>query len=182
MLSHLAGNFAHPAANVTGFTVTSFEQEVKCLEFLKELAPRTSRVAVLLNPDNPRYRDYPGILAPAATQWGMTLIRIEARSLADLPPALAAIAASGANAIYIAGDPLLWGMSPGSSKVSEWALTQRLPVVSPNARVAADGGLLSFGTDINVLHRRAASTSTRFSRAPSRPTYPSSARPYSSCR
>ena len=142
---------------MTGFTLISFEQEVKCLQLLKELAPRTSRVAVLLNPDNPRYRDYPGILAPAATQWGMTLIRIEARSLADLPPALAAIAASGANAIYIAGDPLLWGMSPGSSKVSEWALTQRLPVVSPNARAAADGGLLSFGTDINVLHRRAAS-------------------------
>jgi len=29
-------------------------------------------------------------------------------------------------------------------------------VVSPNARVAADGGLLSFGTDLNALQRRAA--------------------------
>ena len=156
IMVRLAGNFAHPTGNVTGFTLVSFEQELKCLQFLKELAPHTSRVAVLLNPENPRFRDYPGILAPTATQWGMTLIRIEARGLADLPRALAAIAASGANAIYIAGDPLLWGNSPGSRKVSEWAMTQRLPVVSPNAQVAADGGLLSFGTDINLLHRRAA--------------------------
>ena len=155
-LMRLAGNFAHPTGNVTGLTLISFEQEVKCLEFLKELAPRTTRVAVLLNPDNPRYRNYPGVLAPRGVQLGLTLIRIEARGLADLPRALTAIAASGANAIYVAGDPLLWGMSPGSRKVSEWALTQRLPVVSPNAQVAADGGLLSFGTDINLLHGRAA--------------------------
>ncbi len=155
-LAKLAGNFAHPNGNVTGFTLASVEQELKCLSLLKELAPRASRVAVLLNPDNPRYRDYPGVLAPTAAQLGMTLIRIEAPSLADLPRALAAIAASGANAIYFAADPVLAGTSQGRKLVSEWALKQRLPVVSPSPQVAADGGLLSFGTDINVLHRRAA--------------------------
>ena len=41
-------------------------------------------------------------------------------------------------------------------QVGEWALKQRLPVVSPNARVASDGGLLSFGTDLIALQRRAA--------------------------
>ena len=154
-LTRLAGNFAHPTGNVTGFTLVSFEQELKCLELLKEFAPRASRVAMLLNPQNPRYRDYPGILAPAAARLGLTLIRIEAPSLFDLPQALAAIAASGANAIYIAGDPFV-GTSPARKQVTEWALKHGLPVVSPVAQVAADGGLLSFGTDINVLHRRAA--------------------------
>jgi putative ABC transport system substrate-binding protein len=155
-LARLAGNFAHPTRNVTGFTLSSVEQDLKCLAFLKESVPRTSRVAVLLNPDNPRYRNYPGVLAPAASELGLTLIRIEARGPSDLPRAFTTIAASGANAIYFEGDPSLAGTSPARKQVSEWALKQGLPVASPNAQVAADGGLLSFGTDINVLHRRAA--------------------------
>ena len=155
-LTRLAGNLARPTGNVTGFTLVSVEQEIKCLQLLKELAPRTARVALLLNPDNPGYRDYPGILAPAAAQLGMTLIKIEARNVSDLPQAFAAIAASGANAIYLFDDAALAGRGPVRKQVSEWALTRRLPVISPNARVAADGGLVSFGTDLNTLNRRAA--------------------------
>jgi putative tryptophan/tyrosine transport system substrate-binding protein len=155
-LTRLAGNLAHPTGNVTGFALNSVEQELKCLQYLKDLAPRTSRVAMLLNPDNPGYRDNPGILAPAAAQLGMTLIKIEARNVSDLPQAFAAIAASGANAIYLLDDAALAGTGPVRKQVSEWALKRGLPVVSPNARVASDGGLLSFGTDINALHRRAA--------------------------
>ena len=86
-LTRLAGNLAHPTGNVTGFTLDSVEQVVKCLQILKELAPRTSRVALLLNPDNPNFRDYPGNLVAAANQLGLTLIRIDARSVAALPQA-----------------------------------------------------------------------------------------------
>jgi putative ABC transport system substrate-binding protein len=154
-LTRLAGNLAHPTGNVTGFTLASVDQEYKCLQFLKELAPGTSRVVVLLNPDNPRYRDYPGALAPAGEQLGLTLIRIEARSPSDLPQAFGAIAASGAKAIYLAGDPVLADIH-GRTLLAGWALKHGLLVVSTNGQVAADGGLLSFGTDINALHRRAA--------------------------
>jgi putative tryptophan/tyrosine transport system substrate-binding protein len=155
-LTRLAGNLAHPTGNVTGFTLVSVEQEQKCLQFLKELAPRASRVAVLLNPDGPNNRDYPGILAPGADQLGLTMIRIEARHVSDLPQAFAAIAASGANAIYIYDDPALAGTGQVRKQVSDWALKRGLPVVSPNLRVAFDGGLLSLGTDLNALNRRAA--------------------------
>lgn len=48
----LAGNFARPVGNVTGFTLDSYELEQKCLQLLKELTPLTSRVAVLVDPDN----------------------------------------------------------------------------------------------------------------------------------
>jgi putative ABC transport system substrate-binding protein len=155
-LLRLAGNLARPIGNVTGFTLVSVEQEIKCLELLKGLAPRTSRVALLINPDNPGYRNYPGLLAPAAAQFGVTLIRIEARNVSDLPQAFATIAASGANAIFLLDDAALAGMGTVRKQVSERALKQGIPVVSPNARIAADGGLVSFGTDLNKLNRRAA--------------------------
>ena len=87
---------------------------------------------------------------------GLTLIGVAARNAADLPQAFAAIAASGANAIYLFDDAALAGTGPVRKEVGEWALKRKLPVVSPNARVASDGGLLSFGTDLNALSRRAA--------------------------
>ena len=155
-LTRLAGNLARPAGNVTGFTLTSVEQEIKLLQILKEVAPRTSRLALVLNPDNPGYRNYPGNLAPTAAQLGVTLIKIEARNVSDLPQAFAAIAASGANAIYLFDDAALAGSGPVRKEVGEWAVKRKLPVVSPNARVASDGGLVSFGTDLNTLNRRAA--------------------------
>jgi len=155
-LTRLAGNLAHPTGNVTGFTLTSVEQELKCLQLLKEFAPRTSRVAILLNPDSLSQRDYPGVLAPAAGQLGVTLIRIEARNVSGLPRAFAAIAASGANAIFLVDDPALAGTREGRKQVIEQGLSRRLPVASSNSSVASEGGLVSLGTDRPALARRAA--------------------------
>lgn len=44
-------SLAHPGGNITGFT--NFEDSMggKWLELLKEIAPRTTRVALIFNPD-----------------------------------------------------------------------------------------------------------------------------------
>jgi len=152
----LAGNFARPVGNVTGLTLNSFGQDAKCLQLLKELAPRTSRVAVLVNPDNPSNRSYPGVLASAASQLGIALTRIDARNAPDLPQAFALIRASGADAILMVDDAALAGTSEVSKEIIKWALGRRLPVASSNSLVAADGGLVSLGTEFPALARRAA--------------------------
>jgi putative ABC transport system substrate-binding protein len=155
-LTRLAGNLARPTGNVTGFTLESVEQQIKCLQLLKELAPRTSRVAVLVNLDNPNYGNLSGFRASAARKMGITLLNIDARNDSEIPRALDAIVASGANAIYLVDDAALAGRGPVRKQVSEWALQRKMPMASSNARVAADGGLVSFGTDLNTLTRRAA--------------------------
>ena len=152
----LAGNFARPVGNVTGLTLTSFGQDAKCLQILKELAPRTSRVAVLVNPDNPSNRSYPGVLGSAASQLGIALTRVDARNASDLPQALALIGASGADAIFMVDDAALAGTSEVRKEIIKWALGRRLPVASSSSRVAPDGGLVSLGTDNSALVRRAA--------------------------
>jgi ABC-type uncharacterized transport system substrate-binding protein len=58
-MEQLAGNFAKPVANVTGFTLDVGSQEEKCLQLLKEAAPDLSRIGLLLNPDNSIGRDIP---------------------------------------------------------------------------------------------------------------------------
>ncbi len=156
-LERLAGNLARPVGNVTGFTLESLGQEEKCLQLLKELAPRTSRVAVLVNPDNPNTRRDTDALRPAANQLGLTLVRVEARNDSDLPRAFAMIQASGADAIYMVNDAALAGTAEVRKQVIKWAMSGRLPVASSSSRVAPDGGLVSLGTDSSVLSRRAAS-------------------------
>jgi putative ABC transport system substrate-binding protein len=152
----LAGNFARPVGNVTGLTLDSPGQDQKCLQLLKELAPRTSRVAVLANPDNPNFGGQLDRLRPAAEQLSLMLTSVAARNAAGLPQAFAAIRASGADAILIADDVALAGTSEVRKQIAEWALSRGLPVASSSSRVAADGGLVSLGTDNSELVRRAA--------------------------
>ena len=45
-----AANLAHPGGNITGFTVNDPAVGGKWVELLKEIAPRTVRVALLFNP------------------------------------------------------------------------------------------------------------------------------------
>ena len=155
-MERLAGNFARPVGNVTGLTLNSVEQDQKCLQLLKELAPRTLRVAVLADPSNSNVGSYLDRLRPAANQLGITLTRVDARNATDLAQAFATIRASGANAILLADNLALAGTPEVRKQILQMALDQRLPVASSSARVAPDGGLVSLGTDISALVRRAA--------------------------
>jgi putative ABC transport system substrate-binding protein len=155
-LTRLAGNLARPTSNVTGTALNTIGQDEKCLQLLKELAPHSTRVAVLVNPNNFDYHGYPGALGPAAAQWGMTLIGIEVRNASDLPQALATMAARGADAILLTADPLLTASDEIRPPVIDWAARRRMPLVSPSYRVAPGGGLFSLSTDIEAPARRAA--------------------------
>jgi putative ABC transport system substrate-binding protein len=152
----LAGNLARPTRNVTGTTFNAIEQDEKCLELLKELAPRTTRVAVILNPENADFRDYPGVLKAAAAQLNIALVKVEVANVADLAQAFATIGGSGADAILLTPDRALTASIEVRQKVIAWGFKRHLPVVSPSARVVPDGGLVSLSTDVEVPARRAA--------------------------
>ena len=55
-------SLARPGGNMTGFTNYDFTMGGKWFEILKEIALRTTRVMVLLNPDTGKY--YTGCLGP----------------------------------------------------------------------------------------------------------------------
>jgi putative ABC transport system substrate-binding protein len=155
-IAGLAGNLARPTGNVTGIALNISEQDQKCVQLLKELAPRTTKVALLVNPDNVAWRRYPEALEPAAARLGVTLIRIEVKHASDLPQAFAAIAASGANAIFLVDDALIVAAPDVRGQILEWALNRRLPVASSSWRIAPSGGLVSLGSEVPPLIRRAA--------------------------
>ncbi len=157
VLLELAGNFARPTGNVTGTALTSNQWDQKCLQLLKVIAPRTRKVAVILNPGDGRHpRDDLGSLAQGLGPLGLVLVRVDARGASDVPQALAAAVAAGADALFLRDDSVLAGTPAVRMRFIEGAAARRLPLVSSQFAVAAEGGLLSLGTDIGALGRRAA--------------------------
>jgi putative ABC transport system substrate-binding protein len=154
VLLALAGNLAHPTSNVTGLTLQGLGQEEKCLQLLKELAPRASRIGVLLNPDNPAWADYPAVLNPAASRLGLVLVRVASRGLPDIDQTLAGLDGDKLDALYLADDSTFGGLI--SSRIVEFARARHLPSASTASSYAQQGGLLALGTDHQYLRRRSA--------------------------
>jgi putative ABC transport system substrate-binding protein len=154
VLLALAGNLAHPTGNVTGLTLQGLELEEKCLQLLKELAPRASRIGVLLNPDNPMSADHPEILNPAASRLGLVLVRVASRGLADIDQTLAGLDNEKLDALLQMNESTFEGLVGG--RIIEFARARHLPSASTNFSYARRGGLLAIGTDHEYLRRQSA--------------------------
>ena len=154
-MEQLAGNFARPVANVTGFTgnVGTVEDEELCLQLLKEAAPGASRIGVVVNPDDP---DYPNVLNAAADRLGLVLIRVDSRGAVDIGPTLSHYTNGTVDGLLLGDDSTLAGDSGVRARVIEFAREQHLPSVSTNTNYAREGGLLSLGTDTGPIFRSAA--------------------------
>src|SRR5215831_15271152 len=81
----LIESLPHPGGNITGFS--NFEREIatKLMQVLKDIAPRTTRVAVMFNPDTaPYYKLYMGAIGVAAASFGMKAFEAAAHNRAEI--------------------------------------------------------------------------------------------------
>jgi putative ABC transport system substrate-binding protein len=126
------------------------------LQLLKEAVPDLSRIGLLLNPDNRIWRDIHIALNAAAEQLGLALIRVESGGAVDIDRTLSYYTNGMVDGLLLANDSTLAGDSSVRARVIEFAREQHLPSASTYATYAQDGGLLSLGTDMGSVFRRAA--------------------------
>jgi putative ABC transport system substrate-binding protein len=155
-MASLVPDFAHPAGNITGLTLTSREQHEKGLQLLKEAVPGIRRVGVLFNPLNPAWRSYPEVLNDAARGLGVELVRAEARGLPKVDQAFAAMAARDVDAVFGLNDSSLIGAAPIPPRIFELLARYRLPSASDGNDFAREGGLLSLSMDEPAVYPGAA--------------------------
>ena len=141
------------SASVTLIGVSATQ---KCLQLLKEAAPGVSRIAVLLNPDNPAWRDYPTALSAAADQLGLVLVGVKSRGAVDIDQTLSQLANNPIDGLLLVADSTLAGDQKVSARIIEFARERRLPSASIGSTFVRDGGLLSLGTEPGFPARRAA--------------------------
>jgi putative tryptophan/tyrosine transport system substrate-binding protein len=142
----------HPGGNMTGLATLLPELEAKSLQLLAELVPRLTRVAVLLNPDNPLHEVKDA--EAAAKLVGLQLVTVRARTPEEFPAAFDAIAKADAGAVDIWGDPVF---GRHRAVLIDLATKARLPTMFKSRDNVLAGGLMAYGPDFVDLYRRAAS-------------------------
>jgi putative tryptophan/tyrosine transport system substrate-binding protein len=148
-------SLARPGGNITGFTGFEFSLGEKWMGFLKELAPGVSRAAFLFNPViGPYYSSWLKSLEAAASALGVQMSAAPIRTAADVEVAISAIAALPGGGLIVEPDTYT---SANRRLIIGLAARYRLPAVYAYYRDAAEGGLLSYGPDMDDLFRRSAS-------------------------
>ena len=147
--------FSQPGGNITGFIDLESSLIEKCLELLKEIAPRVTRVAVMFNPDTAPYAEY--YLRPlktAAPKLGVKAFTAAVRSESEIEEAISGLGREPGGGLIVMPDSFM-----GIHHKSTTALAARykVPATYFAGPFVAGGGLSSYGVDIVDLRRRAPS-------------------------
>jgi putative ABC transport system substrate-binding protein len=149
--SGLVATLARPGGNLTGVTFVSSDLVAKRMQLLKEIVPAISRVGVLWNPDHidPEYRETQG----AGLALGVAVHSLEVRGPSDLDRAFRAAAGARVEAIVVVSSRLLL---VNQQPIMEMATRHRLVLVGGMGAWPQAGALFSYGPDLDVLVRQAA--------------------------
>ena len=146
-------SLARPGGNITGLANFGDELASKHLDLMRELLPRLSRVAVLINVTNPLHVPQWRETQAAAARAAITLIPFEIRGPEQLEAAFAMFARERADALLVPPDVTL-GMH--HQRIMELVASARMPAIYFNRAQAEAGGLMSYGPDLPEDYRRAA--------------------------
>jgi putative tryptophan/tyrosine transport system substrate-binding protein len=146
-------SLARPGGNITGLSVLSPELSGKQLELLKEIVPKLSRVAVLGNSNEPANPKTLKEIELAARSFGVQLQPLDVLGPKDIETAFRAATKAHADALLVLPSAILTDHRTG---VVNLALKSRLPAIYMSSIWVDNGGLMSYGTSLTDLSRRAA--------------------------
>ena len=151
----LVPSLGRPVSNITGVAGSAAEnladEAGKCLELLKELIPKLTRVAVLWDRGNPNSQLQLEGAEVTARTLGVQLEPVPVRGPDDFEPAFKAV--RGADALLNLDSSLV---TTHRSRLAELAATSRLPAIYGYREMVEAGGLMSYGAHFPDLYRRAA--------------------------
>jgi ABC-type uncharacterized transport system substrate-binding protein len=149
----LIASLARPGGNITGITDPAAELSAKRLEFLKEAVPKASRIAVLWNADDRamtlRYQE----VERAARILRVTVRPLGVREPDDFNVAFSAMTRERPDALFLVTDALT---ILNRRRIIDFAATHRIPAMFEFGFLVRDGGLMSYGPDLDDNLRGAA--------------------------
>jgi putative tryptophan/tyrosine transport system substrate-binding protein len=152
----VVASLARPGGNITGVSAIVTEIYSKRVELLRELAPRVSRIAAILNMSNPSIPPAWKEIERAAQSLGIQAQLVDVRKPDDLGPAFDGAMRQRADAAVVGLDTLT---QANQRLIVDLAARHRLPAVYASAEFA--GGLIIYGVNYPDHYRRAASFAER---------------------
>ena len=149
----MVASLAHPGGNTTGTSIVSWDLFAKRLELLRQVLPNISRVAVLINRNNPAPTNAWNEALLAATKLGVILQRIEVQSAADFDEAFATMRTGRTEALVVVQSNMF---ETPPYRIQQLAAHNRIPAIY-GIRTSTDaGGLISYGPSVRDLYAYAA--------------------------
>jgi len=149
--NNLVASLARPDGNVTGLSAQIADVAGKRLELLREIIPGLRRLALMANVGVANAIMEMGEVQAAARTIGLDVATFEIRQTRDIEPAIEAFK-NRAEALYVQGDPLF---TSNRLRINTLALGARLPTMHGTREQVDAGGLISYGTNLTDLFRRA---------------------------
>ena len=140
----LVATLSHPGGNATGITMFSVGLIAKRLGLLRELVPRTSSIAVLLNPNNPNIDTQSREVEEAARSLGERFEIMPAATQQQTEAAFASLADRGSGGLVVGADPVFVTLV---TQIVALSARYKVPAVYERREFVDAGALISYGTD-----------------------------------
>ena len=145
-------SLSRPGGNVTGFTFINPELIGKWMGLLKEVAPATTKAALLFNPKTaPFYFNFLKEIEANPKSLGITLTPLTVSSVAELKAETKKL--DDKAGLIIGPDPF---NVVNIGQIAALSREARLPAVSVYRQFALEGGLVAYGPDTPDIFRRSA--------------------------
>ena len=149
----LVPSLARPGGNMTGISDPATELSAKRLGILKEAFPQAKRVAVIWNANDRAMTLRYGEVAKAARALSVAVEPLEVRSAADIDDVLTAMNRERPDAIFVVSDSLT---NVNRKRILDFAAKNQLPAMYEFGYYVKDGGLMSYGPNLDDMWARAA--------------------------
>jgi putative ABC transport system substrate-binding protein len=147
----LIASLAHPGNHTTGTASLNEDVTPKLLEFVREIVPKASVLAVLFNPQNPTNPMMMDNLRAKAAPFGITVFPFGLKSPDELEAAFDTFAIRRPDALQIISDPRT---SDLGGRIAALAIAHRLPTFSNNLVFVEAGCLMSYSASLRKILRR----------------------------
>jgi len=149
----LVASLARPGGNITGISDPAAALSAKRLGLLKEAVPSATRVAVMWNANDRamtlRYNE----VERAARVLHVNVEPLGVRGPDDIDAALSNMTRERPDALFLVADALT---ILNRKRIIDFAATHHIPAMYEISLYVQDGGLMSYGPNMDDMYRRAA--------------------------
>lgn len=147
-------SMAHPGGNITGFSFLEYLMIGKSLEMLKRIAPRSTSVAIMFNPETyPYYEIHLKSFETVAKRLALDLTAAPVKGVAEIDAAFARLGQQPGSLVLVTPDPFMLVHRDAAIRA---AAQYRVPTSYSYRQNVPEGGLASYGADAGDIFFRSA--------------------------
>jgi len=146
-------SLARPGGNATGFMLYEYGVSGKWSGLLKQIAPGVTRVAVLRDPGITGGIGQFAAIQTSAPAFGMEIVPVNMRDTKEIESIIATFARVANGGLIVTGSP---SAVLHRTLIIALAAQHKLPAIYFDREFVTDGGLISYGPDLDDQYRLAA--------------------------